>query len=190
MQAHLRTNRNLVYALLGLIALSLGILASSEVGHYRLKSSYDDVILETGTSNELQVLVGLVAQAESSQRGYLLTERKKYLDAYNTARPSITPLFTKLQTVYAVSNDAQLTSDFKAVAVAFDERLSLLDTTFGMATSGKKELALELFKTDIGEEKMELLRASVQRLLLNERQRTTQSVEGLERNHEIRFLIP
>lgn len=185
MQFHFRPNRHLVYALLGLIAVSVGILVSSEVGHQRLKSSYDDVIQETGTSSELSVLVGFVAQAESSQRGYLLTERKKYLDAYNTARPSIAPLFNKLRAVYEASNDARLKSDFKAVSVALDERLSLLDTTFGMATSGKKDLALELFKTDIGEEKMELLRASVQRLLANERLRTTGSVEGLERNHEM-----
>ena len=185
MQFHFRPNKHLVYALLGLIAVSVGILVSSEVGHLRLKSSYNDVILETETSSELSVLVGFVAQAESSQRGYLLTERQKYLDAYNSARPSITPLFGKLRAIYEASGDARLQADFKAVGVALDERLSLLDTTFDMATNGKKELALELFKTDIGEEKMDLLRASVQRLLANERQRTTRSVEGLERNHEM-----
>ncbi len=185
MQFYFQPNRHLVYALLGLIAVSLGMLVSSEVGHLRLKSSYDDVIQETGTSGELSVLVGYVAQAESSQRGYLLTERKKYLDAYNSARPSIGPLFTQLQTIYEASSDVQLKADFKAVTAALDERLSLLDTTFGMAVSGKKELALELFKTDIGEEKMELLRASVQRLLANERLRTTRSVEGLGHNHDM-----
>lgn len=185
MQFHFRPNKHLVHALLGLIAVSVGILVSSEVGHLRLKSSYNDVILETETSSELSVLVGFVAQAESSQRGYLLTERKKYLDAYNSARPSIEPLFGKLRLAYEASNDTQLKTDFKAVSVALDERLSLLDTTFGMATSGKKELALELFSTDIGEEKMELLRTSVQRMLANERQRTTRSVEELERNHDM-----
>lgn len=185
MQFHFRPNKHLVHALLGLIAVSVGILVSSEVGHLRLKSSYNDVILETETSSELSVLVGFVAQAESSQRGYLLTERKKYLDAYNSARPSIEPLFGKLRLAYEASKDTQLKTDFKAVSVALDERLSLLDTTFAMATGGKKELALELFRTDIGEEKMELLRASVQRLLANERQRTTRSVEELERNHDM-----
>lgn len=178
-------NGHLVHALLGLIAVSLGILVSSEVGHERLKNSYTDVIQETVTSSELSVLVGYVAQAESSQRGYLLTERPKYLDAYSTARPNIGPLFMKLKAAYEVSNDAQLKADFKAVAVALDERLSLLDTIFDISTSGKKELALELFRTDIGEEKMEALVASVQRLLANERQRTRRSVEELQRNHEM-----
>ena len=185
MQFHFRPNRHLVYALLGLIAVSIGILISSEVGHQRLKNSYDDVIQETGTSSDLSVLVGYVAQAESSQRGYLLTERKKYLDAYYAVRPSIEPLFGKLRTIYETSDDALLTADFKAAGVALDETLSVLDTSFGMATSGKKELALELFRTDIGEEKMEVLRTSVQRLLTNERRRTTQSVDELGRNHEI-----
>ena len=185
MQFHFRPNKHLVYALLGLIAVSVAILVSSEVGHLRLKSSYNDVILETETSSELSVLVGFVAQAESSQRGYLLTERKKYLDAYNSARPSIEPLFAKLRAIYEASEDPQLQADFKAVAVALDQRLSLLDTTFGMVTDGKKVLAVELFSTDIGEEKMELLRTSVQRLLAYERQRTTRSVAELERNHEM-----
>ena len=185
MPFHFLPNRHLVYALLGLISVSLGILVSSEVGHHRLKSSYNDVISETETSSRLAVLVGFVAQAESSQRGYLLTERPKYLDAYNLARPSIGPLFSKLQAIYEASHDARLKADFKAVSVALEERLSLLDTTFGMATSGKKELAIELFKTDIGEEKMEMLRTSVQQLLTNERQRTTRSVEELEGNHEM-----
>lgn len=185
MQFPVRPNPHLVYALLGLIVVSVGILVSSEIGHERLKTSYDDVIQETGTSSELQVLVGFVAQAESSQRGYLMTERPKYLDAYNAARPSITPMFDKLSAIYEASHDAQLKADFKAVKVAMEERLSLLDTTFGMVTSGKKQLALELFKTDIGEDKMNLLRDSVQRLLATERQRTTRSLEGLEHNQEM-----
>ncbi len=185
MEIQLRANRHLIFALLGLIAVSVGILISSEVGHERLKSSYNDVIQETGTSSELSVLVGLVAQAESSQRGYLLVEREKYLDAYKIARPGIAALFAKLKVIHETSDDVQLRTDFKAVSVALDERLSLLDTVFGMVNGGKKELALELFRTDIGEEKMELLRASVQRLLDNERQRTTRSVEDLERNHEM-----
>ena len=153
MQFRLRPNGHLIFALLGLIAVSVGILISSEMGHEKLRSSYSDVIKEAETSSELSVMLGYVAQAESSQRGYLMTERKKYLDAYNYSRPNIAPLFSKLKTIYEASSDARLKADFKAVTVALEERLSLLDTTFGLLTSGKKELAMDLFKTDIGEEK-------------------------------------
>jgi signal transduction histidine kinase len=44
---------------------------------------------------------------------------------------------------------------------------------------------MDLFKTDIGEEKMELLRTSVQRMLANERQRSNRAVEDLKYNHEM-----
>lgn len=185
MQLRLRPNGHLIFALLGLIAVSVGILISSEIGHEKLRSSYSDVIQEAETSSELSVMLGYVAQAESSQRGYLMTERKKYLDAYNYSRPNIAPLFSKLKTIYEASSDARLKADFKAVTVALEERLSLLDTTFGLLTSGKKELAMDLFKTDIGEEKMELLRTSVQHMLANERQRSNRAVEELKYNHEM-----
>ncbi len=185
MQNLLQSNGRLVYALIGLIAVSVGILISSELGHERLKTSYTDVIQETGTSSQLSVLVGYVAQAESSQRGYLLSERQKYLDAYAAERPRIAALFSTLQATHDASNDPQVQTDFKAVAVALEERLSLLETTMTMATTGKKDQALEIFKTDIGEEKMELLRTSVQLLMDKERQRTTRSVEGLAHNHEM-----
>ncbi len=185
MQFRLRPNGHLIFALLGLIAVSVGILISSEMGHEKLRSSYSDVIQEAETSSELSVMLGYVAQAESSQRGYLMTERKKYLDAYNYSRPNIAPLFSKLKTIYEASSDARLKADFKAVTVALEERLSLLDTTFGLLTSGKKELAMDLFKTDIGEEKMELLRTSVQHMLANERQRSNRAVEELKYNHEM-----
>ena len=185
MQLRLRPNGHLIFALLGLIAVSVGILISSEMGHEKLRSSYSDVIKEAETSSELSVMLGYVAQAESSQRGYLMTERKKYLDAYNYSRPNIAPLFSKLKTIYEASSDARLKADFKAVTVALEERLSLLDTTFGLLTSGKKELAMDLFKTDIGEEKMELLRTSVQHMLANERQRSNRAVEELKYNHEM-----
>lgn len=185
MQLRLRPNGHLFFALLGLIAVSVGILISSEIGHERLRSSYSDVIQEAETSSELSVMLGYVAQAESSQRGYLMTERKKYLDAYNYARPSIAPLFRKLKAIYEASSDARLKADFKAVSVALEERLSLLDTTFGLLTSGKRELAMDLFKTDIGEEKMELLRTSVQRMLASERQRSNRAVTELKYNHEM-----
>lgn len=185
MQFRLRPNGHLIFALLGLIAVSVGILISSEMGHEKLRSSYSDVIQEAETSSELSVMLGYVAQAESSQRGYLMTERKKYLDAYNYSRPNIAPLFSKLKTIYEASSDARLKADFKAVTLALEERLSLLDTTFGLLTSGKKELAMDLFKTDIGEEKMELLRTSVQHMLANERQRSNRAVEELKYNHEM-----
>ena len=185
MQLRLRPNGHLYFALLGLIAVSVGILISSEIGHEKLRTSYSDVIQEAETSSELSVMLGYVAQAESSQRGYLMTERKKYLDAYNYSRPNIAPLFSKLKTIYEASSDARLKADFKAVTLALEERLSLLDTTFGLLTSGKKELAMDLFKTDIGEEKMELLRTSVQHMLANERQRSNRAVEELKYNHEM-----
>jgi signal transduction histidine kinase len=185
MQLRLRPNGHLYFALLGLIAVSVGILISSEIGHEKLRTSYSDVIQEAETSSELSVMLGYVAQAESSQRGYLMTERKKYLDAYNYSRPSIAPLFSKLKIVYETSGDARLKADFSAVTAALEERLSLLDTTFGLLTSGKRDLAMDLFKTDIGEEKMELLRTSVQRMLANERQRSNRAVEDLKYNHEM-----
>ena len=185
MQLRLRPNGHLYFALLGLIAVSVGILISSEIGHEKLRTSYSDVIQEAETSSELSVMLGYVAQAESSQRGYLMTERKKYLDAYNYSRPSIAPLFRKLKIVYETSGDARLKADFSAVTAALEERLSLLDTTFGLLTSGKRDLAMDLFKTDIGEEKMELLRTSVQRMLANERQRSNRAVEDLKYNHEM-----
>ena len=175
----------LIFALLGLIGVSVVILISSEVGHERLRNSYRDVIQEAETSSQLSAMLGYVAQAESSQRGFLMSERKKYEDAYNFARPRITQAFEQLKLAYAASGDARPKADFQAVIVAMDERLSLLDTTFGMITSGRKELAMELFKTDIGEEKMEVLRLSVQRLLANERHRSNLAVEELQHNHEM-----
>ncbi len=185
MQIQIRANWQLVYALLGIVAVSMGILVSSEVGHQQLKSSYDDAILGTETSRQLSMFSVFVGQAESSHRGYLLTGRKKYLDSYNSARPKIEPLFAQLRAHYDTSDDAQLRADFKIVAIAVEERLSLLDTGSTMASSGKRELAIDLFQTDLGEDQMVQLRTGMQRLQAVELQRSNLSVHALERKHDM-----
>ncbi len=129
-----------------------------------------------GTLNELgsmatarvriQSLAQAVLDAESGQRGYLLTNRKEYLKPYESALRSINESFTFLDPYYG--KNPRATELLQKLHTLTRAKLSELAVTIQLHDEGKREAATDLVLSDIGKGKMEAIRALGAELLAQE----------------------
>ena len=106
---------------------------------------------------QMQTLLRRLIDAETSQRGYVLTGRKEYLAPYAQSVTDVDEALAWLTQYYAGdSKPAQLVKD---VAARSHEKLSEVATTIELYDAGRTDAWHALLLTDIGREKMEAIRA-------------------------------
>jgi signal transduction histidine kinase len=100
-------------------------------------------------STELAVLRNLMLDAETGQRGYLLTSDDTYLIPYDEARTKITQ---QLDLIHSLLSDEQAeTKAFARLSEIVANKMSELAQTIALAkTNGHPDQALALVKTDRG----------------------------------------
>ena len=97
-----------------------------------------------------------ILDAETGQRGYLLTGREEYLAPYNNALAPIIELLKGLDAHY--SGQANADAVLKMLDERVRMRLSLIAETIRLKQSGKSHLAAELVLTGFGKEQMDEIR--------------------------------
>ncbi len=78
-----------VLILLAMVALSFWMLE-------RTRSSTEAVLASRGERSALVDLLSVIQDAETGQRGYLLTGEPRYLEPFEAANTNIEPAFAKL----------------------------------------------------------------------------------------------
>ena len=102
--------------------------------------------------------------AETSQRGYLLTSEPRYLDPYEAARRDIA---ADLSALSSVKGDAAIESSQLAdLKILIDQRVAQLGANVELNQDGKNSLALAVIANGVGKSTMDLIRARIE-LMLN-----------------------
>lgn len=164
-------------ALAACILVSLGVLAMSENGHSRLSSGYDDAMRSTLVTTRIAELTARLIDAETGQRGYLLTRREGYLAPYKDALPRIAALQADIRDYYTRLGDPQSLAAFDQVVTLIGAKLGELEQTLVIARQGRSIRALEMMATNKGRERMDAIRNGLYELQLAERERTVALVE-------------
>jgi len=154
----------LAFPLAALAALAM--LAISEASYQDATSSLDRLGERAAARVKLNDLVKALLDAETGQRGYLLTERREYLKPYEQAQKETRDLLAWLTTYY--SKDAKTAPTMLEVAKETEAKLSELSTTIELHDRGVENGWRELMLSDIGREKMEHVRTLGERLLEQE----------------------
>ena len=154
----------LAFPLAALAALAM--LAISEASYQDATSSLDRLGERAAARVKLNDLVKALLDAETGQRGYLLTERREYLKPYEQAQKETRDLLAWLTTYY--SKDAKTAPTMLEVAKETAAKLSELSTTIELHDRGVENGWRELMLSDIGREKMEHVRTLGERLLEQE----------------------
>jgi signal transduction histidine kinase len=115
---------------------------------------------------QLMNLSRRVTDAESGQRGYLLTGRTEYLQPYRGAFTDIDEALKWLRAYYA-NNPAHAQAMAK-LEMLVQRKLSELDATMRLYDEGKAEAWRAVLLTDIGKEQMQEIRGLSERLLAEE----------------------
>ena len=100
--------------------------------------------------------------AETGQRGYLLTGRPAYLEPYREALTQLDELLPKLQLRYAQRQDAAAATSRLEQSVR--QKLSVLQTTIELYQNGRSEAWRELLMTDMGRDAMDNVRTAAAHL--------------------------
>jgi len=121
---------------------------------------------------QIQLLWRALVDAETGQRGYLISGQPEHLRSYQQAVSTARASLEWLSRYYAGSPKAEAV--FAAMADHGLGKLSELSTTLELHASGRNEAWRELMLTDIGREKMDGLRSAAQQLLDIETERVAE----------------
>jgi signal transduction histidine kinase/ActR/RegA family two-component response regulator len=130
----------------------------------------------------LSGLLSLAQDAESGQRGFLLTGEKPYLEPYQRAVASLAGQLARIDEMTA--GDAARAQQVDGIKSALSRKLAELDETIKLYESGDKAKALDIVRGGRGKAEMDQIRAnldSIRRIggaALQDRYVRTDQVEG------------
>ena len=164
----------------GLFALPLGtfagfaaaFLAAVVVAFVSWRALSDRAVAADRVSHSLeliaqaQALLSTVKDAETGQRGYLLTGAERYLDPYTVARTRLPASLGRLRELTGSAPRDRQRLD--AIAALTTDKLSELAETIQLRREGKTDAARSLVESDRGKAAMDRIRASVEAIVGDE----------------------
>ena len=121
------------------------------ISYYKTDRSREELLVSNQLSNKVLEIQYIISRAESSQRGYLLTNNKIYLQPYTTARKDYLKLLREL-TLYN-KNDYDVRIPISKID-KLDSIISLkfkeLDKTIRLTKSGNEATSLLIVESDLG----------------------------------------
>lgn len=136
---------------------------------------------EARTMTMLQDLHQSLVDAETGQRGYLLTLNPIYLTPYDGARRRIPGELEALREQLASAGDPEADDRLRAVEALVGEKLAELDQTVGYARAGSAEAAIQVVRTNSGIDQMNRLRAHLDALSSAQRERREAAFAAADR---------
>jgi signal transduction histidine kinase len=143
--------------MLGVVAASVWLSINNEA---RLKDAAATQVIRARTVDLFQA----VTNAETGQRGYLLTGKDRYLAPYSNAAAQVPLMLGQLGA--AVGNDPL----FQSLKAGIDEKMAELAQTVVLTQQGRREEALAIVNSDHGQAVMEMVRTTSARLSDRQRQ--------------------
>lgn len=135
------------------------LIALNELGYRRSTDAALVLIEEQETRSQTNLLLQQVLDAETGQRGFLLTGDEKYLVPYSEATSKINSTLDKLRLMYA-DDPAQL-ARFATLARAVSRKLAEIEVTIKLRQlGGDSENWLQVVRTDLGRDYMNSVRES------------------------------
>jgi CHASE3 domain sensor protein len=108
-------------------------------------------------------VLDLLNDAETGQRGFLLTGKPRYLAPYKHAVQQLPPFLNELHA--QLDNDPALNTHLRQLDALTQRKLAELADTVHLAESGNREAAVALVQTDSGQTYMENARSEAGRIL-------------------------
>lgn len=114
------------------------------------------------TRGALNDLKEIILDAETGQRGYLLTGNERYLEPYKNAINQVNQQLDKLRTTLTPYKDQM--AEFSILSRHISRKLAELDLSIRMRREGKEEAWRFVLSTDVGKEHMQAIRDQTTKL--------------------------
>ncbi len=144
------------------IIFTITFIVVSERNYQTVSESVHDRRVARDNLDVVETLFITLLNAETGQRGYLLTGDKDYLEPLITARAALPKLQKQLTIAFANRPDQQKQVDDLATITL--NKFIELQTTIALADQGKREDAIKLVSGNSGKQLMDSARQKIARL--------------------------
>lgn len=145
---------NVACALFAVLAL-IGI---SELSYDKSVDAMDDISQAHIAHSHVQQQLRDVLDAESGQRGYLLSDNTAYLEPYNAAIADIGQTQDQLRELYTIRDDQ--TTTVARLGRMVQRKLAEMDLSIRMKNEGKEDAWRFVLTTEVGKEQMDAIRTA------------------------------
>jgi signal transduction histidine kinase len=168
--------RTITLLFLGVLAL-LAIVGTSGWLSARTVEHTNEVILE----RQIRMVTGNIQvamlDAETGQRGYVLTGEERYLAPYTAAIPVAHDGLANLARIYADEGRPEARLD--RLGQQIDAKFAELAETIELTGGGKRDQALAVVLTDRGKKAMDDIRGTLDALIVDAEARVTARLDAL-----------
>lgn len=160
---------SLPFALLAALVL-IGI---NEVGHMRSQAAVEEMNEGQLTRNAVNRLLQSMLDAETGQRGYLLTGNETYLEPYDKAVTTVHANLDELRNRYQQSPDDL--QQFANLSREVSRKLAEMELSLRLRRQGNEDAWKFILHTDVGKEHMESIRKQAHALIDRSAQKVQES---------------
>jgi signal transduction histidine kinase len=178
--------RTIAFLAAGVLAL-LAIVAASGWLSVRTAQHAETAVVERQIRSLATSLLAATLDAETGQRGFLLTGEPRYLGPFERAQPRLRSDIASLRTLLA--NDARQLAVLNDIAGVLDQKMAELNQTIEMARSGRRDAAMEIVLSDRGRLLMERARVQLGILNANAEGRVTLRLQEVNDGAELLTLV-
>jgi len=139
----------LSFLLLGLMVLGSLYLAT------RLTANNDTMVEVSEYRRAITDVINAARDAETGQRGYLLTNDVKYLQPYSASVGQIAPTLTRIRSMQGERGKRTAAQ----LSALLDQKMVEMRQTIALDQAGQRQAALDIVHTDRGKQIMDRIRA-------------------------------
>ncbi|MBV8813680.1 MAG: CHASE3 domain-containing protein [Verrucomicrobia bacterium] len=143
------------------LLLVLSLCAIYWMGNQALRKE-KEVSTRRSATDELNVVLSTLKDAETGQRGYLLTGNEAYLAPFDQAQKRIGEALAKL--TMSLDSQERTSSDFSQLIDLIPQKLAELRETVDLARQGKHDEGLAIVQSDRGKDLMDQIRMGASRV--------------------------
>lgn len=151
------------------LSLPMALLAAmvlvgiNEVGHMRSQEAVTQMAHGQVTHGALNRLLQSMLDAETGQRGYLLTGNDRYLEPYDKALASVQQDLDNLRNQFLESPDDM--QELSLLSRQISRKLAEMELSLKLRRQGNEDAWKFILHTDVGMENMEAIRKHAQALI-------------------------
>ena len=156
------------------------LVGINETGHMRSQDAVEQLAQGLTTRSDVNKLLQSMLDAETGQRGYLLTGNETYLEPYDKA---VATVQTNLDSLRMRFMDAPADmQEFALLSRQISRKLAEMELSLRLRRQGNEDAWKFILNTDVGKEHMEAIRQHAQELIARSDKRLQQGREQIEQS--------
>ena len=156
------------------------LVGINEVGHMRSQDAVEQLAQGLTTRSDVNKLLQSMLDAETGQRGYLLTGNETYLEPYDKAVATVQTNLDSLRMQFMASPEDM--QEFALLSRQISRKLAEMELSLRLRRQGNEDAWKFILNTDVGKEHMEAIRQHAQELIARSDMRLQQGREQIEQS--------